>query len=120
MHDDQESRALELKALLQEKLDLESSRSESSSALAAAQDQLAELREQLATLRIQAETDRAQLESSRLAEAAAARDDLSRQLEAATQQLHDMTTDRNRCKKLADSIQTDMKRMYALGSSKPL
>lgn len=113
LHDESTSKLSSLQQLLDEKSEVESARAALLSERDEAHAQVASLQAQVASLQSQADLDRAALESSRVREATEAREELARRLDTALADLHAMTTDRNRCKKVTESIQIDMKKMMA-------
>lgn len=113
MHDDSDLRLIELKQLGEEKSELELARDGLVAEQVASGAKCSDLESELAALQAQASADRLALESSQLADAAAARDSLALQLASEQALLHEAITERNRCKKMTESVQTEMQKLVA-------
>lgn len=113
LHDEYTLQSTALARLAEEKAELEAAQE----GLAAAQEKtMGELEAQRSRLRAMEEAateDRLAQESALLLAASQDRDRLKGELALAERDLHTMTTDRNRCRRLKDSIHLEMQRMHA-------
>ena len=118
MQEDVEAKAAEIARLTAEKTTLTAAREALEVERADEAAQVVELRAALAALEERASSDRDRLQSQAVDAALAEAASLREQLSSLQSDLHSMTTDRNRCRRLAESCQNDVKKAHSILASR--